>query len=193
MGFTCTKFTGVSGEQFNCCQRPGQIVNDYKDCAQMPREQTLHGFKNNNQCKSTCEALTKYTAREPKIFSCKGMVKVGINFRGQEKAYKTYRKNQIMLVKKYLSREMLVKMVRRNSFFQFRTIGMYVIGSARLRVILARIVITVGQKIRHAAWKGIGSRIKFLTEGLTSLKLIQILCQFLFRSIFYVGFYSSKT
>ena len=76
MGFTCTKFTGKSGEQFNCCQRPGQIVNNVNDCAQMPKEKTLYEFKNDIQCKNTCEALTRHTAMETKIFSCKGTVKI---------------------------------------------------------------------------------------------------------------------
>ena len=76
MGFTCTQFTGESGEKFNCCQRPGQVVNSYKDCAYMPKEQTLFEFKNNIQCKNTCEALTKHSADETKIFSCKGTIEI---------------------------------------------------------------------------------------------------------------------
>ena len=82
MGFTTCKEFKESGHTLYCGHRDGTAFNGMKDCAYMPKNQTLWGFGHEEKCQRDCKALKKFNrfddgSEELKDYECliKGMVR----------------------------------------------------------------------------------------------------------------------
>ena len=59
MGFTTCKKFQKSGHTLYCGHRDGTAFNGMKDCAFMPKNQTVWGFEHEDKCRKDCKALKK--------------------------------------------------------------------------------------------------------------------------------------